>query len=256
MRFFLLASAYAALGLAVPSAGRAQTDSAWLIRRYRPGEKILYRISATDQGRNGVTHYEARATGEVKRDSAGIFYEEFAWSDLKINDERIVLPPSSLNFRQRLSLSPAYRPGIPDVRRLHPALVGPVVDLLAFYADVQLAMREPGLTQTGDHVYVNDGNPNSWADGSRVLTGEDAIDFDITLTDVNLADSVVTLGVRHVPPARPAISPGASWMQAPPGGSPNNWVQVSRSDSGGFIAAVGRESFESSIRMSLEDGRI
>jgi len=256
MRSFRLASAYITLALALPSAGPAQSDSGWLIRRYRPGEKLVYRMSATNQGRNSLTHYEARATGEVKRDSAGVFFEEFAWSDLKINDERIVLPPSSLKFRQRLSLSPAYGLGIPDVRRIDPGLVGPVVDLLTFYADVRLALREPGLNQSGDHVYVNDGNPNSWADGSRVLTGEDAIDFDITLADVNLTDSVATLVVRHVPPARPAIAPGAPWMQEPVNGSPNNWVQVSRGDSGGFIASVGKESFESSIMLSLRDGRI
>ena len=252
----LLALSCLAAALSVPSEGPAQTDSTWLLRRYRVGEKLLYRMTATDRGKDRVTHYEARATGEVKKDSAGAFFEEYAWSDLRINDERITLPPASVKFRQRLSLSPSYRLGIPDLSRVHPGLVGPVVDLLTFYADVQLAMREPDLAQPGGHVYVNDGSPNSWADGSRILTGEDAIDFDITLADLNLTDSVVTLVVRHVPPARPLIALTAPWMRVPVGGSPNNWVQVSRGEGGRCVASVGKETFTASIRLSLADGRV
>jgi hypothetical protein len=242
--------------VSVPSVSPAQADSTWLVRRYREGEKLLYRMRASNQGKGGVTRYEAQAAGEVKKDSAGTFFEEYAWSDLRINDERVTLPPASLKFRQRLSLAPSSRPALPDLSRIHPGLVGPVVDLLTFYADVQLAMREPALTQPGDHVYVNDGSPNSWADGKRILIGEDAIDFDITLADVGLTDSVVTLVVRHVPPARPAITLKVPWMRKPVGGSPNNWVQVSTRDSGGFVASVGKETFTASIRLRLADGRV
>jgi hypothetical protein len=252
----LLALSCLAVTFSVPSLTPAQTDSTSLVRRYREGEKLLYRIVATNQGKERVTHYEAQAAGEVRKDSAGGFFELYAWSNLRINDERVTLPPASLKFRQRLSLAPSYRPAIPDLGRIHPGLVGPVVDLLTFYADIQLAMREPALAQPGDHVYVNDGNPNSWADGSRIVTGEDAIDFDITLADVNLTDSVVTFVIRHVPPARPAITLKAPWMRVPVGGAPNNWVQVARRDSGGFIASVGKETFTASVRLSLADGKV
>jgi hypothetical protein len=252
----LLALLWFTVTVLVPSVTPAQTDSTCLVRRYREGEKILYHIIATDQGKDRVKHYEALAAGEVKKDSDGTFFEIFSWPDLRINDERVTLPPASLKFRQRLSLAPSYRLGIPDLSRIHPGLVGPVADLLAFYADVQLAMREPGLAQPGDHIYVNDGNPNSWADGSRIVTGEDVIDFDITLADVSLADSVVTLVVKHVPPARPAITLRAPWMRVAPGGLPNNWVQVARRDSGGFVASVGRETFSASIRLRLADGKV
>ncbi len=234
----------------------SQAQTGWLVRRYRAGETLQYGMIATNQEKNALTHYEARAFGTVKIDSAGTFFEEYSWSDLRINDRRIALPPRSLKFRQRLSLSPAYRLAIPDLGGIHPALVGPVVDLLTFYADVQMAMREPSLAQAGDHVYVNDGGVNSWADGRRILTGEDAIDFDITLADVNLRDSVVTLVVRHVPPAHPAIAPGAPWMHAPVEDTPNNWVQVARTDSGRYVASVGKETFVATIRLSLVDGRV
>jgi hypothetical protein len=234
----------------------AQTDSTWLLRRYRTGEKVVYRMSATNRGKESATRYDVRAAGEVKRDSAGVFFEELAWSDLSVNGTRVALSPASLKFRERLSLSPSYRLAIPDLSRIHPGLVGPVVDLLTFYADVQIASREPGLAQPGDHVYVNDGSPNSWADGSRVLVGEDAIDFDLTLSDVSYTDSVATLVVRHVPPARPAITLAAPWMRVPVGETPNNWVQVARGDSGRYVASVGNETFVASIRINLKDGSV
>jgi hypothetical protein len=252
----LSALAYLAVTIFVPPVSPAQTDSTFLFRRYWEGEKLLYRMTATNQGKDSVTRYEARATGEVRKDSAGTFFEEYAWSNLRINDERVTLPPASLKFRQRLSLAPSFRSEIPDLSRIHPGLIGPVVDLLAFYADVQLAMGEPALAQPGDHVYVNDGRPNSWADGSRILTGEDVIDFDIKLADGNPTDTVVTLVVGHVPPARPAITLIAPWMRVPVGRSPNNWVQVAKRDSGGFVASVGRETFAASIRLSLADGKV
>jgi hypothetical protein len=242
--------------LGASSLSPCQSDSTWLVRRYRPGEELVYRMTATNRGKGSVTHYEARATGEVKRDSTGAFFEEYAWSDLRIDDTRVTLPPASRDFRERLSLSPSYRLAIPDLSRLHPGLVGPVVDLLTFYADVQIAVREPGLVQSGDHVYVNDGTPNTWADGRRILIGEDAIDFDITLADVNLTDSVVTLLVKHLPPARPGIRLTAPWMYTPVGTLPNNWVQVAKRDSTSYVASVGVETFDASIRLSLSDGRV
>ena len=241
---------------AIPSVGAAQGDSSSLVRRYREGEKVFYRMTGTNQGKDDAIHYEARATGVVRRDTDGTFYEELAWSGLRVNDARVPLSGRSMNFRERLSLSPSFRLAIPDLRGLHPGLVGPVVDLLTFYADVQLAVRQSGLRQGGDHVYVNDGLPNSWADGTRILTGEDAIDFDITLADLNLADSVATLIVRHVPPARPAITLRAPWMRDPVAESPNNWVQVARRDSASYVASVGRETFEASIRLSMSGGRV
>jgi len=234
---------------------RAQSDTTTLIRRYTPGEQIVYRMSATNQDKGTVTHYQVRADGVVKRDTGGTMFEEYAWSDLRVNDVRIPLPAGSREFRERLSLAPAFRLAIPDLSRLYPGLIGPVVDLLTFYADVQLAMREP-LRQGGDHIYVNDGNPNSWADGTRILTGEDAIDFDITLAEVNTNDSVATLIVRHVPPAHPAITLRAPWMSVPVAETPNNWVQVARADSGSFVASVGRETFEAMIRLRLGSCRI
>jgi hypothetical protein len=252
----LFSPAWCALILSVHCFSQAQTDSAWLVRRYRPGESLSYRMTATNQTKDRVTHYEARAVGEVKQDSAGTWFEEYAWSDLRTNDQRVALPASSRIFRQRLSLAPAYRIAIPDVRRIHPGLVGPVVDLLTFYADVQIAMREPGLSRSGDHVYVNDGTPNSWADGTHIVLGEDAIDFDISLEDMNYSDSVATLIVRHLPPARPSVTLSAPWMRDPVGGTPNNWVQVAKRDSGGFVASVGKETFVATIRLSLVDGKV
>jgi len=239
----------------IPRLALAQADTTTLVRRYTEGEELAYRMTATNQGKGSVTHYEALASGVVKRDTDGTMYEEYSWSDLRVNDARVTLPPASRAFRERLSLSPSFRLSIPALAHLHPGLIGPVVDLLTFYADVQIAMRQ-SLRQSGDHVYVNDGNTNSWADGKRILTGEDAIDFDITLADVNTRDSAVTLIVRHVPPANPAIALRAPWMRVPVAGTPNNWVQVARADSATYVASVGRETFDATITLRLGSGKV
>ncbi len=100
-----------------------------------------------------------------------------------------------------MSLDPGWKPAIPNLAGVDPALIGPVTDFLNFYVDLQLAMKEPSLTGAGSHALVTHGKPNSWADGKRVLIGEDAIDFDITLATLDIVAGVAVVIVRHVPPA-------------------------------------------------------
>src|SRR2546427_633244 len=77
-------------------------------------------------------------------------------------------------------------------------------DLLTLYADMLVA-HQGQLPHAGDHFYFERGTPASWADGNYVLIGEDSVDFEVTLTDINLSDQIVTLVVRHVPPAKPEV---------------------------------------------------
>src|SRR5262249_943070 len=100
------------------------------------------------------------------------------------------------------------------------------------------------------------GRPASWADGSYVLLGEDSIDFDLTLKDINQADKTATLVVRHVPPEKPMIKVPAPWMSAPVAGTPNNWVQIEKGSEGKYVAGIGKEIFEVEIKVSLSDGKI
>jgi len=51
-------------------------------RHYLEGEKLTYRMKATNRDRLRTTSYEAQADGMVKKDSAGQFVEEYAWSNL------------------------------------------------------------------------------------------------------------------------------------------------------------------------------
>src|SRR5205823_14093181 len=97
------------------------------------------------------------------------------------------LPASAAEFRQRLSLDTGFTLAVPDLRQAPPMLIGPITDLLTFYSDLQLALRK-NLISPGDHAYVEFGKPSSWADGTRVLLGEDSIDFDLTLKSVNSGD--------------------------------------------------------------------
>ena len=128
--------------------------------------------------------------------------------------------------------------------------------MLTFYADLWLAIGQSALTHAGDHAYVKFGGPSSWADGNYVLLGEDSIDFDLTLKELNASTQSATLLVRHVPPSQPKVKLPAPWMQAPVADTANNWVDVKKSPEGKYVAEVGKETFDVKITLSLKDGKI
>ena len=227
-----------------------------LTRQYREGERLVYRMTASNRDRVRTTVYAATARGVVKRNSAGTFYEEYEWSDIVWNKAPFDLPEANRGFRQLLSLAPNYTPALPDFSALHPRLVGPTADLMTFYSDVWLAMRQPSLRQTGDRVRINHGDASSWADGSRIVLGEDSIDFDIALGEASTATGTRELTVRHVPPEQPKIRIPAEWMRTPAADIPNNWVQVNKLGDGRYIASVGKETFDAQIRLSVANGKI
>jgi hypothetical protein len=226
-----------------------------LTRRYQEGERLAYRMKASNRNRTGTTDYEATARGVVRRDASGSFYEEYEWADIVWNGVSFTLPEVNRGFRQRLSLAAGDAPSLPDFSTLHPRLVGPTTDLMTFYADVWLAVRQVGLRQPGDQARVAHGRPASWADGARVVLGEDSIDFVLTLGAPS-ASGTRELTVRHVPPAQTAIRIPADWMRIPVADTPNNWIQVMKLSDGRYIAAVGKEIFDAKIRLSLETGKI
>ena len=113
------------------------------------------------------------------------------------------------------------------------------------------------LTKAGDHFYFRNPMPaSSWADGTRVLIGESAIDFDMTLKAVDSAAGTAVLVVKHVPPEKSAVKLPAAWMQTPVGDAPNNWVGVQKEQNGTYTASVGEETFTDEIKVSLADGKI
>jgi hypothetical protein len=213
-------------------------------------------MTGINQSRSQTVEYEARAEGAARKDPSGIFVEEFAWTDLQWNDEQVRLLAASRAFREPLSLAQGFKLSIPNLSSVQTGLIGPITDLLTFYADVKIAMNQKGLVRPGDHVYVKYGAPNSWADGTHVVLGQDAIDFDITLQSIDRATQIATLVVRHVPPAQPQIKLPAAWMADPSGGSANNWVQIEKSSDGKYVAGVGLETFDVEIKIALSTGRI
>ena len=220
-------------------------------RRYREGERLTYRM----QGVNENWKYEIRATGVVKKDAAGKYFEEYAWSKLVSNGSAVTLPPASVEFRQTLSLDPDKPPSVPNLAVVVPAMIGPITDLLTFYADLWLVVKEGKLIHAGDHLYRKHGTPASWADGTYVVLGEDSIDFDMSLTKIDETAKVATLFVRHVPPEQPQVRLPAAWMREAVAGTPNNWVEVAKRD-GKFIAAAGKETFDVHMEVSVVDGKI
>lgn len=239
-------------------AGAPSLDSSLLSRHYREGETLVYHMKGSNRGQSGTAVYEAQATGIVKKNSDGKFIEEYTWSNLVVNGAAVALSPAATNFRQVLSLDTFM--GVPNLSQVIP-LLGPITDLLTFYSDLLLASHQGSLLKAGDHFYFKHGTPNSWADGNYVLTGEDSIDFDVTLAEVDLPGKVATVVVRHVVPARPQIKLPADWMRTPVSDAPNNWVQVSRnfdskSDGDKYVASAGKETFDVELKVSLADGRI
>jgi hypothetical protein len=127
---------------------------------------------------------------------------------------------------------------------------------MTFYSDLWLAIKTEKLAHPGDHLYFKQGTPSSWADGTYTLTGEDSIDFDFTLKDLNRSDNSATIIVHHVPPEKPEVRFPVDWMRKPIAGTANNWVQVQKTRSEKYLAAVGKETFDVEIRLSLGDGKI
>ena len=216
---------------------------------------MVFNLRATTQDRNRTLRYSARAQGLVRREAAG-FYEEYEWTDLEVDGNPIAFPPENQAFRQRLSLSPESPTQIPNWSQVHPSLVGPIFDLLNFYADIALAARMPGLAKSGDHAFWGHNRSHSWADGRAILVGEDAIDFDVTLRELNAADKTATLVVRHIPPTDPAINMTAAWMRPPVTASAsNNWTQLVRDPPGRYTASVGAETITVTLVIDLADGK-
>lgn len=236
---------------ATPGTTPATTNQSPLARHYTEGEKLTYHM----KGDNDGWTYEVQANGVVKKDAGGHLVEEYGWSDFKSNAP-MSLSATSLNFRQTLSLDPATPPTIPNLSQIQPFLIGPITDMLTFYSNLWLAIQQSDLKRPGDHAYVKVGTPASWADGNYVTLGEDSIDFDLTLKELNNSTQIATLLVRHVPPAQPKVKLPAAWMQTPVADTPNNWVQINKNQAGKYDAGAGKETFDVDIKVSLKDGKI
>jgi hypothetical protein len=225
-------------------------------RHYREGETLTYLMKTSNRGRTNTLNYTIAADIVVKKDADGRFFEEIAWHDMVVDGGPFALPASSQAFRQLLTLeaNPRYAQ-VPDLRKVHPMLIGPITDLLTFYADLLVA-HGAGLMKAGDHFQLAHGTPASWADGQHVILGEDSIDFDVTLKGIDRAAGTATLLVRHVPARPPQIRIPAEWMRPQVVDTPNNWVQVERTAAGTFTAGIGQEIFDATITLNLADGRV
>lgn len=223
-----------------------------LHRAYREGEKLAYHM----KGVNESWHYEIDAVGEVKKDAAGRFIEEFQWTHMTSEGQPVTLTTAA-DYRQRLTLDPGVNPSGPNLTSVDPKMVGPVTDLMTFYVDLWLPSKLGVLHKSGDHFYFrNPMGPSSWADGTRVLVGEDLIDFDLTLKTVDTAAGTALLEVKHVGPRDGGLPLKAEWMKTPVGAGANNWVEITKGADGKYEAGVGLETFAVEITVSLADGHI
>jgi hypothetical protein len=220
-----------------------------LKRNYHQGETLRYEMKASNRG----WEYQIQADGIVKTDANGAFFEEIGWSNLRSNAP-MTLSLASLAFRQQLSLSSSSYLKVPDLSKVQPYLIGPITDLLTFYSDLGLANRLE-LTRVGQHAYFRYGKPSSWADGQRVVLGEDSIDFDLSLVEADAAQGTAVMLVRHVPPVPSEIKLTADWMKVPVADTENNWVEVEKKGNR-YLAEVGKETFDVRITVETKDGSI
>lgn len=234
-----------------PSAGSEDL----LARHYREGQKLSYQMKATNEEPGKKLAYEIQADGEVKKNGDG-FFEEFAWSHLMVNGAPMVLSAGSRNFRQVLSLEPNRNVGLPDLSKVDPILIGPITDMLTFYADMVIVHTKGRLDRPNDHFYFKYGVPASWADGRYVILGQSSVDFDVTLTAVDPARRFALVTVKHLPPETTQAKLPAEWMKPPVADTANNWVQVIKQGDDKYVASVGKEIFVAEIKLSLDDGRI
>lgn len=224
-----------------------------LQRQYRAGETLIYKM----HGLNESWEYTIVANGTVKQDASGKFAEEYQWSKMQSGGQDAPLRGDMSEFRQHITLDPGTIPSAPDLTRLDPKLIGPVTDFMTFYVDLWLANRLGQLKKAGDHFYFRNPMPaSSWADGTRAILGQSAIDFDMTLRSVDTTAGTAVLEVKHVPPAKSAVKLPAVWMETPVGDLPNNWVGVTKQSDGSYAAGVGQETFNVLITVSLADGKI
>jgi hypothetical protein len=236
-----------------PPAGPAKNDL--LARRYHQGQKLSYHMKANNEERGRTLAYEIQADGVVKKGSDG-FFEEFAWSNLVTNGSPAPLSARSQNLRQVLSLEPNPHVGMPDLSKVDPMLIGPITDMLTFYADMLIVHTQGHLAHVNDHFLYKYGKPASWADGAYVILGQSSVDFDVTLTAINRPEHFAVVIVKHLPPEKTQANLPAEWMKPPVADAANNWVQVIKGGEGKYVASVGKEIFIAQIKLSLDDGRI
>jgi hypothetical protein len=231
-------------------ARQTPADYGSLQRRYADGMVSHYSMAGDNDGRR----YTIRATDTVKRDTDGHFYEEIGWSDLTSNAQQ-TLAPASLAMRQTVSLDdPVSYMKVPNLANVQPLLIGPITDTLTFYSDLLLAMKAK-LAQAGQTAYVPRTTPNSWADGQRILLGQDVVDFSLRVESVNAAGHTETLLIQHIPPPSLHVQQPAKWMLEPTSAKPNNFVQISK-EKDGFTVETGQETFDVRLVVDTRDGRI
>jgi hypothetical protein len=132
------------------SLAQVSSPSAGLLnRRYRDGERLSYLM----KGRNNDHTYQVRLTAVVKKRADGKFVEEYGWSDLMADGVPQPLTAASQEFRQAVTLAEGSPFTMPDLSRVQTGLIGPVTDLLTFYADLFLATQAGQLREPGDRFF-------------------------------------------------------------------------------------------------------
>jgi len=219
-------------------------------RRYLEGNRVSYLM----KGSENETTYEVRMTATTAKRTDGQFFESLAWSDMKIDGQPRSLTAAAQQFRLAVTTEGAMPFAPPDLSKAE-GLIAPVTDAMTFYADLFIAKRQSALKLPGDRTTYHNPTVASWADGRSVLIGEDHVEFEISVGDLDGASGVGVLLIKHVPPVTPQVRLNAEWMRVPVADTANNWVMVSKSRNG-YTVSVGNETFDVELRVAIADGRL
>lgn len=98
---FLVVCSWSSFSNAQP----ASATSNPLHREYREGERLAYHMKAL----NEAWHYEINEDGVVKKDAAGRFFEDYAWTHMTSGGQPVSLAASAGDYRQKLTCGAAKR---------------------------------------------------------------------------------------------------------------------------------------------------
>lgn len=227
-------------------------------RQYKEGQTLVYRMRGINDGR----HYEAVSHHLVKK-KGDSYYEEVVWKSLNYEGKKIDLSPMK-DFRQIVSLDSNFVNSMPDIASLDPRsipfILGPILDLMTFYVDLnpRLFASKINELEKGTRLTIPYNKPSSWADGRRVILGEDCIDFRLTFQSSEKRKPL--LRVEHIPPqSNLNLNLPEDWMRIPVSKlGPNNWVQIIKTSipQTPYMVSYGYEYFDVHIYLDSGDGKI
>ena len=149
------------------------------------------------------------------------------------------------------SLDPNRNPLMPDLAHVDPKLIGPITDFMTFYVDLWRAEKLGELKKTGDQLYFKQGTRSR---GRRSVVSSASLHrLRLHVEECRRSQPEATLEMPSRS-AREVAGHAHRRLDAHPRSRHSEQlVGVNRTQDGKFHAAVGKETFDVEIKVSLVD---